>query len=206
MELSKKDLRKERNKQAIKEAALEIAREEGWSGVSIRKIADKILYTPPVVYEHFKNKDDLYRQLVQDGFDELTQKTFAAMEEVEGAENKILAMAKVRFAFAERRSTLHHLMFDADNPNWQAVELIRSMAQLKDRLKGLLGEISGNPTIATEHFMNLVCLVKGYTFFNVRMCQVQHMEESFLAQVSMEKLFLNAIKRFLLSIKTDTYE
>lgn len=202
-EPSKRDQRKARNREAIKEAALELARDEGWSAVSIRKIADKILYTAPVVYEHFKNKDDLYRHLVQDGFDALTHSTFAAMEEVEGPEAKILAMAKVRFAFAERHATLHHLMFDADNPSWQRLELIKSMATLKDHLKDLLTELTGQPERSTEYFMNLVCLVKGYTFFNMRLCHVKSIEDHFLSEVPMEDLFLNAIKRFLASITAD---
>ncbi|MEL6653646.1 MAG: helix-turn-helix domain-containing protein [Bacteroidota bacterium] len=64
---TKRDLRKEKNREAIMEAALEIAREESWEKVTIRKIADRILYTPPIVYEHFKNKDDLLKQLVERG-------------------------------------------------------------------------------------------------------------------------------------------
>jgi len=32
--------------------------------VTIRKIADSIEYTPPIVYEHFENKEDLFKAVI----------------------------------------------------------------------------------------------------------------------------------------------
>ena len=34
-----------------------IVQEEGWQALSIRKIADAIEYSVPVIYKHFENKD-----------------------------------------------------------------------------------------------------------------------------------------------------
>jgi AcrR family transcriptional regulator len=36
-----------------------IAAKEGWENVSIRKIAFKIQYSLPVIYSHFKDKDEI---------------------------------------------------------------------------------------------------------------------------------------------------
>lgn len=93
--LSKKDLRKEKTREAIKQAAIKIAEEEGWNNVTVRKIADRVLYTPPIVYEFFENKDDLYRHLVIDGFKELTSSTVSAMETLDNAQDKLVKMAEI---------------------------------------------------------------------------------------------------------------
>jgi AcrR family transcriptional regulator len=201
--LSNKDLRKEKNKQAIKEAALEIAKTEGWQGVTIRKIADKVLYSAPIVYEHFKNKDDLFKNLVEDGFRDLTGKTFEAMDKVKSPEEKILKLAEVRFEFASKNQTLHHIMFDADNPDWQRFELIKSIGKLGDYVIGLLAEISQKPERSTEYFLNMICLIRGYTYFDNKMGFVKKMKVKFLDKSSnMNELFIDAIQRFLESIKS----
>ena len=59
---------KEKIKQNILDAARDIAAKEGWHAVTIRKIANKIEYTPPIVYEHFENKEDLFKELIYMGF------------------------------------------------------------------------------------------------------------------------------------------
>ncbi|MEL6805067.1 MAG: helix-turn-helix domain-containing protein, partial [Bacteroidota bacterium] len=59
--------RREKEKAAqtnsILRAARKIAVAEGWTKVSIRKISKEIAYTPPVIYEHFKNKEAILIEL-----------------------------------------------------------------------------------------------------------------------------------------------
>ncbi len=204
MTLTNKELRKEKTKQSIKDAALELAREEGWGGVTIRKIADKVLYSAPIVYEHFKNKDDLYKHLVQDGFHKLSSTTISAMENADTPEDKIMELARVRMKFVIDNPTLHHMMFDADNPGWQKMELMKSMAKLKDYVFQQLAIISGEPEKSQEYFLNMICLIKGYTYFNDKMEMAKKMKVDFLVPDSeMGSLFINAIKRFIESIKSN---
>lgn len=54
------------------EAARRIAAEDGWQAVTIRKIADRLQYASPILYQHFSNKDALLFALVDIGFKELT--------------------------------------------------------------------------------------------------------------------------------------
>jgi len=42
---------KEETRCNILEAALQIVKEEGWQALSMRKIADMIEYTAPIIYE-----------------------------------------------------------------------------------------------------------------------------------------------------------
>ena len=64
--------RRERQKQELRAgilaAAREIASEEGWQAVTIRKIAALIEYSPPVIYEHFGSKEEILLELVRTGY------------------------------------------------------------------------------------------------------------------------------------------
>ena len=202
--LSKKDLRKEKTREAIKQSAIKIAEEEGWNNVTIRKIADRVLYTPPIVYEFFKNKDDLYRHLVKDGFEQLTSHTVSATESLDNPHDKLLKICEVRLDFANQNPTLHRIMFDVENPNWQKEELMKAMRVLGTLVKDQLIQISEAPNKVEEHFLNFICLLKGYTYINNHIMRNPKMRKKFSEdKMNMKTLFLDAIKRFMSSIKPE---
>jgi AcrR family transcriptional regulator len=55
----------------IEAAATELFAERGYPGASIEEIARRAGVTPPVVYDHFSSKIDLYRRLLEAHFAEL---------------------------------------------------------------------------------------------------------------------------------------
>jgi len=69
--------RKGGNKTAILAQQEKLQPKRGWHSLTIRKIAEEIEYTPPIVYEHFEKKEDLIREIVDAGFNMLS-KEFAA--------------------------------------------------------------------------------------------------------------------------------
>ncbi len=64
--------RQERDREAVRRAILDAARElfvtEGFQHVSIRKIAEKIEYSPAAIYSYFPSKDDIFFALAEEGF------------------------------------------------------------------------------------------------------------------------------------------
>ena len=52
----------------ILDAARELFVAEGYQNVSIRKIADKIEYSPAAIYGYFPSKDDIFLALAEEGF------------------------------------------------------------------------------------------------------------------------------------------
>lgn len=64
--------RQERGKEVVRRAILDAARElfvnEGYANVSIRKIADRIEYSPAAIYGYFASKDDIFFALADEGF------------------------------------------------------------------------------------------------------------------------------------------
>ena len=57
----------------IEGAATELFAERGYQGSSVDEIARRSGVTPPVVYDHFASKQDLYRRLLERHFAELRQ-------------------------------------------------------------------------------------------------------------------------------------
>lgn len=64
--------RQEREREAVSRAILDAARDlfvaEGYQNVSIRKIADRIEYSPAAIYSYFPSKDDIFYALAEEGF------------------------------------------------------------------------------------------------------------------------------------------
>jgi AcrR family transcriptional regulator len=64
--------RQERDREAVRRAILDAARDlfttEGYRNVSIRKIAERIEYSPAAIYSYFPSKDDIFFALAEEGF------------------------------------------------------------------------------------------------------------------------------------------
>ena len=64
--------RQEREREAVSRAILDAARDlfvaEGYHNVSIRKIAERIEYSPAAIYSYFPSKDDIFFALAEEGF------------------------------------------------------------------------------------------------------------------------------------------
>src|ERR1700733_5117561 len=64
--------RQERDREAVRRAILDAARDlfvaEGFQHVTIRKIAERIEYSPAAIYSYFPSKDDIFFALADEGF------------------------------------------------------------------------------------------------------------------------------------------
>ncbi len=80
--------RQAREKQELKQQILDAARElfvrEGYENVSMRKIAERIEYSPATIYTYFKDKDEILDCLCEETFFKLHQKQMAARQETTG--------------------------------------------------------------------------------------------------------------------------
>ena len=64
--------RQGREREAVARAILDAARDlfvaEGYPNISIRKIAERIEYSPAAIYSYFPSKDDIFFALAEEGF------------------------------------------------------------------------------------------------------------------------------------------
>ena len=69
--------RREREKSETRDKILDAARElfvtEGYEGVSMRRVAEKIEYSPTAIYVHFADKNELFRELCHQDYARLAE-------------------------------------------------------------------------------------------------------------------------------------
>ncbi len=108
--------RRERQKQATKDgilsAARQIARAEGWGAVTVRRVAELVDYTPPIIYQYFAGKDALLEELQRQGFLLLADGMRQAVAETEDAHARLLRMGQAYWRFAREQPELYQIMDD----------------------------------------------------------------------------------------------
>lgn len=141
--------RRERHKQELRQkiiaATRDIASREGWQGITIRKVAEMIEYSPPTIYEYFENKEALLFQLLKDGFHELYLDLAKAKEQASGAlpQQVLYAMARAYWAFAFREPEIYAIMHGLGGvsfgtPNTPE-EPVRVFSILRDAISECMG-------------------------------------------------------------------
>ena len=95
----------------ILDAAYKIVKEQGWQALSMRKIADEIEYTAPIIYEYFSNKDAILAELNKKGFLSLAKAIKVARDSHQNPGEQIEAMWMAYWNFAFESKELYQLMF-----------------------------------------------------------------------------------------------
>lgn len=94
-------------RRAILDTAREIATAEGWSAVTIRRVAEKIEYSPPVIYEHFSSKEQIVVELMRRGFRELLEEMRAARDAHKDPVEALLAIGQAYWSFSVAHPEMH---------------------------------------------------------------------------------------------------
>jgi AcrR family transcriptional regulator len=111
--------RKQREKEEMRELILSAARslflEKGYYETSIRNIAEKIEYSPGTIYLYFKEKDEIFHSLHEEGFRKLTA-MMVPLIHVEDPFERLKALGRVYMEFAIRNKDFYDLMFIMQAP------------------------------------------------------------------------------------------
>ena len=135
--------RQDREKQAVRQAILDAARDlfttEGYRNVSIRKIAERIEYSPAAIYSYFAGKDDIYLALAEDGFRRLDAKLKTAVRDGTPLQ-QVRAGWWAFYEFSKEQPAYFELMFvDRSVPQitegWEGFEILQSL--MTDAAAGL---------------------------------------------------------------------
>lgn len=102
---------KDENRIKILEASLQIVKEEGVQAISMRKIADIIEYTAPMIYEYFASKEAILSELAGKGYLMLAKAVKAAKEKEVTREKQLEAMWLAYWHFAFEEKELYQLMY-----------------------------------------------------------------------------------------------
>jgi AcrR family transcriptional regulator len=151
--------RQERDREAVRRAILDAARElfvrEGYQHVSIRKIAERIEYSPAAIYSYFPSKDDLFFALAEEGFHLLGDPEHCGFERLEALPplERVRAIFWRLYQFSSEHPQYFALMFvDRSVPRisreYERFAFARELrAQLMARLQELIDEGVFAPTV-----------------------------------------------------------
>jgi AcrR family transcriptional regulator len=101
-------------RQGILDAARAIAARDGWQAVTVRRLAEQVEYSPPVIYQYFANKDAVLLELVREGFRILRAALDAARDGAPQPEDALRRMAHAYWAFAWDSPDLYQVMYGLD--------------------------------------------------------------------------------------------
>jgi AcrR family transcriptional regulator len=98
-------------RQAILSAVLEIVSREGWHGLTMRKIAEQIQYSPPMIYEHFASKEAIYAELSAEGHRLLYRYMITGAAGLSDPERRLRALMRCFRLFAWEHPGRYQAMF-----------------------------------------------------------------------------------------------
>lgn len=101
---------REQMRENILEAATALFHEYGFDKVTIRRIADKIEYTPGIIYAYFKNKNEILYAIHQRGFDILYDLEMTVVKTRDPVE-RLVKLGQVYIQFALTHRSYYDLMF-----------------------------------------------------------------------------------------------
>jgi AcrR family transcriptional regulator len=134
--------RKQREKEEMRELILHAAKniflEKGYAETSIRNIAEKIEYSPGTIYLYFKEKDDIFHALHQEGFRKLIG-MMLPLQYVEDPFERLKAMGRMYMDFAKQNKDFYDLMFIMQAPmNMEKDECWEEGDKALDHLKQVI--------------------------------------------------------------------
>jgi len=115
-------------KTSIINAAWDLVEKEGWQSLSIRKIADAIEYSVPVIYEHYVNKDAILLELTKKGFQQLNSELKTARDQYRNPARQIEAIVYSYWNFAFAHKAYYQVMFGLGIPSCETVKQIDELA------------------------------------------------------------------------------
>ncbi|GAB3357166.1 TetR/AcrR family transcriptional regulator [Amycolatopsis echigonensis] len=136
--------------------ARELAEHQGWDAVTTRRLAERIEYSQPVLYSHFRGKREIIGAVALDGAAELAAAVRAATRGVDGPRARAAALARAYLDFAEHHPAVYDAIFQLDGGLAFAQD--DTPEPLKDAFAALLetlGEVAGegvHPGLFTELF------------------------------------------------------
>ena len=118
-------------RQEILDAASELFVKEGYENVSMRRIADRIEYSPTTIYLYFKDKAELLESICQETFAKLIQRLTKIMEQPGDPVQRL------------KRGLLAYVEFGLENPHHYRSTFMTPLPEEVDKERYLMTESAG---------------------------------------------------------------
>jgi AcrR family transcriptional regulator len=149
----RKDRQRADRERHIIAAARLIAEAEGWNAVTVRRLAEEIEYSQPVLYSHFENRDAIVTAVAVEGFREIATVLQNAARGSADRRHALEAVATAYLVFARKHPALYEAMFTL--PTALRFAEADTRPELKagfDALAAVVAPANTDVGIATETF------------------------------------------------------
>jgi len=153
---------KEKVRSAILATAWQMVKEEGWHSLSIRKIADAIEYSVPVIYDHFENKEAILVEFAREGFKLLAKKIQQAREKSDDPAEQLKIMADAYWNFAFKNKEYFKLMYGQGMPGCEIEKCFQERADFRQLVMEPITEI-----ITKSKYPDVNPCLKYYTYWSI---------------------------------------
>ncbi|RZL19625.1 MAG: TetR/AcrR family transcriptional regulator, partial [Pedobacter sp.] len=160
--IERKIRQKEEFRASILEAAWLQVLTEGWQSLSIRKIADAIEYSVPVIYSHFENKEAILLEFTIEGFQKLAEELQKVKDKHLSPADQMNAMAHSYWDFAFDHKEYYQLMFGLGIP---ACDRVNQIAEMKAMTMVMISTIK--EAIAQSNKPDADYFLKFHTYLSI---------------------------------------
>jgi len=137
--------RKQRQKEEVYEsiltAAWKLVKEDGWQGLSIRKIAEAIEYSIPVIYDHFENKEAILTEFTRQGFRLLNQSLVSHGKPLSDPAQQLREVTFAYWDFAFQNPEFYQLMYGMGMPSCETVNEMKEVKALAETLRNTVNNL-----------------------------------------------------------------
>ena len=147
---------KEEVRASILQASWKIVESEGWQALSIRKIAEAIEYSAPVIYDHFANKEAILFEFTRQGFERLNKELTVAKKASSSPEQELIAIADAYWKFAFSHKEYYQLMYGLGMPTCETIRQITELHSFSELILDTIRNlIAASNNQATDPFLKL---------------------------------------------------
>ena len=137
----------------ITAAARLIAEAEGWNAVTIRRLAEEIEYSQPVLYSHFENRDAIVAAVAVEGFCDLATTLRKAARGSTDRRHALENVAIAYLAFARRHPALYAAMFTLPTSlRFAEADTRLELMAAFDAIAAVVAPANSELSLATETF------------------------------------------------------
>ena len=107
----RKERERGKRERRITAVARSLAEQGGWEAVTIRRLADEIEYSQPVIYSHFESRDAIIASVAVEGFRELAAVLRCAATDTGDPGAALRRVATAYLAFSREHPAVYAAMF-----------------------------------------------------------------------------------------------
>ena len=195
-------------KQSILDAALELIGQDGYSGLTMRRLGKRLGMAAKTVYNYFLNQDEIYLNVLTKGFELLHTDLLTAYNDDDDPYERLKAMVDAWIDFGQNQSNYYDIMFTLYVPKYNdyvgsSLEPI-AYKELQTALKNVnlfikvfeeMAHQYGNikPEDARLHFIELIVGLHGIiSFYNNSILNYLHSRSNDIVK----PIALNMITKF----------